>query len=313
MPRSPLHKSAMSLLRAVAVYLCVAALPFSFAARGSSSSSSSSLRIVGGVPTNNNPAFQFFAYSTDSSCGASLIHSDILLTAGHCLRIGFAKKKVVVGIYERDEVKSSVAYELEKQIQHPEFSYNGIDISNDIALFKLKTPVVNVTPISIAEEGGVPSVGDQLTVVGLGRTKFSYGRYPDQLLRIDIPMRSNDVCRDIYSKELFKPPEMFCAGGGGKQSCSGDSGGPVVDMKRNQLVGIVSFGRKCGMVAKDPDVYTRVSAYRDFIQSTICSCSANPPEYCALQNLTKTCTGTAPGGASGRPGHSLFGPLTGMK
>lgn len=57
--------------------------------------------------------------------------------------------------------------------------------------------------------------------------------------------------------------DLRSVNGGGKDSCSADSGAPLIDEKK-RLVGIVSFGVSCGerMIL---DVYTKVSSYLDFI------------------------------------------------
>ena len=66
---------------------------------------------------------------------------------------------------------------------------------------------------------------------------------------------------------------MLCAGyakGVKKDSCGGDSGGPLVWKSPDGaiLVGIVSFGKGCALENKY-GVYTRVSAYRDWINQVI--------------------------------------------
>lgn len=65
---------------------------------------------------------------------------------------------------------------------------------------------------------------------------------------------------------------MICAGykDGGRDSCLGDSGGPLImidgNEKQPRLVGVVSFGKGCAD-PKHPGVYGRVTAVRKWIKS----------------------------------------------
>lgn len=68
---------------------------------------------------------------------------------------------------------------------------------------------------------------------------------------------------------------QICAGGSdGKDSCRGDSGGPLMLIERQYMkenyvaVGIVSFGLGCG-IRGIPAVYTRVSSYVQWIVDNI--------------------------------------------
>lgn len=67
---------------------------------------------------------------------------------------------------------------------------------------------------------------------------------------------------------------QLCAGGlSGQDSCKGDSGGPLmgqVNVYNNWMaLGVVSYGPSpCG-TSGWPGVYTRVTAYIDWILSTI--------------------------------------------
>ena len=88
-----------------------------------------------------------------------------------------------------------------------------------------------------------------------------------------MPLVNNQSCSIIY-KEKFKadidPSLQLCAGGEKhKDSCGGDSGGPLTYRKSTDQpyyqVGVVSYGpSKCG---KDgiPGVYTRVASFTDWI------------------------------------------------
>lgn len=85
-------------------------------------------------------------------------------------------------------------------------------------------------------------------------------------------------CNEVYSSQRRRIVDsQICAGGEkGKDSCRGDSGGPLMgnykDGQGNSytyLAGLVSYGPSpCGMEGW-PGVYTRVSNYVDWIERTI--------------------------------------------
>uniref|UniRef100_A0A673VB47 Kallikrein related peptidase 13 n=1 Tax=Suricata suricatta TaxID=37032 RepID=A0A673VB47_SURSU len=91
--------------------------------------------------------------------------------------------------------------------------------------------------------------------------------YPPTLQCANIQLRSDEECHQVYPGKIT--PNMLCAGTkeGGKDSCEGDSGGPLIC--NGTLHGIISWGDfPCGQPNR-PGVYTRVSQYVVWIQETI--------------------------------------------
>ena len=88
---------------------------------------------------------------------------------------------------------------------------------------------------------------------------------PKQLRKVTVPIVDRAECDKDYGTGSITD-NMFCAGfpNGGKDSCSGDSGGPIVDTKTGTLIGTVSFGQGCAE-AGFPGVYARVGQYVDYI------------------------------------------------
>jgi trypsin len=97
-------------------------------------------------------------------------------------------------------------------------------------------------------------------------------------MKVEIPIVSREECRIRYKAE-YEPGlpraitrNMFCAGYiednevfNEKDTCSGDSGGPVVDSKTGTLIGVVSWGAEgCGTDGL-LGVNARVGSVRDFI------------------------------------------------
>ena len=94
-------------------------------------------------------------------------------------------------------------------------------------------------------------------------------------MKLRIPYVPYDNCTQIlksFGVELG--PKQICAGGEyAKDTCAGDSGGPLMyfDRKHSRWTayGIVSFGfTHCGM-AGHPAVYTNVSEYLEWIRGVM--------------------------------------------
>ena len=95
----------------------------------------------------------------------------------------------------------------------------------------------------------------------------------DKLQALQLPVLLDTDCDmnlSKYSTFRFDPNTMICAGylEGGKDSCHGDGGGPLIC--DGELQGITSWGIGCA--ANDyPGVYTKVCKFNDWIEQTMAS------------------------------------------
>jgi len=100
---------------------------------------------------------------------------------------------------------------------------------------------------------------------------------PEKLQEVLMPLISPETCgqEDWYGwVKPYNPATMICAGygEGGKNSCEGDSGGPLschAPDGRWKLAGIVSWGPIWCSLANRPGVYTRVERYVDWIKKHV--------------------------------------------
>lgn len=200
-------------------------------------------------------------------CGGTIIGDHWILTAAHC----------------KSRIKWIKAGDLnltkEKLIVHPD--YNSVTNENDFALIKIKENIQDykdtLTIVKLAsprfEKDGHQDPGTMATVMGWGKTHENSTHYSNKLRKVEIPIVSNEIAnaKSSYNGEVLD--SMITAGytKGGKASCEGDSGGPLLVYNEEKIpvqIGVVSWGEGCARPKKF-DVYAKVSSAYTWIKKTI--------------------------------------------
>uniref|UniRef100_A0A4W5N1D2 Peptidase S1 domain-containing protein n=1 Tax=Hucho hucho TaxID=62062 RepID=A0A4W5N1D2_9TELE len=227
-----------------------------------------SQRIVGGLTARRGewPWIGSLQYQRLHRCGATLIHSKWLLTAAHCFkgyRIHHYKKKTMIwGIFMKYNPRISPLEE-KLIILHPGFNSTNMDY--DVALLELAVPAPRSYTIQLV---CLPSPVHSF----LKNTECyitGWGSLTNLLQKADVNIIEQSDCQQAYGNSLT--PSMMCAGymEGGKDTCLGDSGGPLTCREFSGqwfVAGVTSWGHGCGRTAF-PGVYMRVTAIREWISN----------------------------------------------
>ncbi|XP_047526263.1 CLIP domain-containing serine protease HP8-like [Pieris napi] len=240
------------------------------------------------------PWMVLIAYKTREGpqfqCGGTIINSKYILTAAHCV---VDKKIEGVRIGEYDiNTDRDCEYEPDKVIcedhiqdmfvkeKIPHENYQSLPTSNDIALLRVDGEILlnytNVEPICLPLSSSLRSKSLENkngTVAGWGYTET--GRESAILLTVEVPVKTDAECKGYYNRNNRDAvKKQFCAGELKKDSCNGDSGGPLMmkanynDVNSYVQYGIVSHGpTQCG--SSFPGVYTDVREYVDWILDNI--------------------------------------------
>ncbi|KAJ8923013.1 hypothetical protein NQ315_001561, partial [Exocentrus adspersus] len=207
-------------------------------------------------------------------CGATLIAPGWALTAAHC-----TYKEVASSFQVRAGSSNATSggqlVQVEKIYQHPDFFY--LTGENDISLFKLATNITTPSAKTATLSTSKPHANQTASVIGWGITVEDDLTAGSEVLQVvQVPVLEQEVCSGIYSDFATS---MFCAGyleEGGKDACTGDSGGAlVVD---GVQAGIASWGSGCAEPGK-PGVYTDVASYLDWIEEVMASDSKSPDNW----------------------------------
>eukprot|EP00559_Dactyliosolen_fragilissimus_P005023 CAMPEP_0184871636 /NCGR_PEP_ID=MMETSP0580-20130426/40833_1 /TAXON_ID=1118495 /ORGANISM="Dactyliosolen fragilissimus" /LENGTH=557 /DNA_ID=CAMNT_0027374323 /DNA_START=49 /DNA_END=1719 /DNA_ORIENTATION=+ len=241
-------------------------------------------------------------------CGGSLITSDLVLTAAHCEKFLEGGKAEIKNHNVHVNNIGQEIFDIESMIKHPDF-INRNGLHDDVMIVKLRGNSI-VKPVALNKSNTVNS-GQPLTVIGWGRLGEKHS-LSDTLKEAKVDYIPNEVCKYSQGSFIHKSgmvnylglihDDNMCAlgvheNGNVKDSCYGDSGGPLI-IKGNHpsqdiQVGIVSWGLECANPDL-PGVYARISHQFDWIKATVCNLSQgnpntnNPNFMCTTPKVTST-------------------------
>lgn len=190
---------------------------------------------------------------------------------------------------------SDASYAVTASVPHPDYRANSF--YHDIGLLRLERNVALTTSIRPAclsnnrthISDGVDEPTMMAVATGWGGSEF-HGSASDRLLKVELELYTDLECMAAYSgkwrslRSGIDVSTQMCAGSRTqiRDTCEADSGGPLqvqfgrdvaheharYELDAYTVVGVTSFGKPCGFV-NSPGVYTRVDAYRAWIEAIV--------------------------------------------
>ncbi len=215
----------------------------------------------------------------DQYCGAVIIHEKWLLSAAHCFdaaQTDFGYAAVGLSSLERPSPSAQVI-RVKNVIMNENYNAFEGTFNNDIALIELSENIdfsgcgescVKIDMLQPEEEETLLPNATPVLISGWGANFSSENLtiYPEQLQSAEVFMEG---CLDSNRPDSFYSNNMICAHGNGKDTCVGDSGGPLAVLNSQgdySVAGLTSWGSDPCAQPGEPGVYTRVANYTCWVE-----------------------------------------------
>ncbi|KAJ7344489.1 hypothetical protein JRQ81_000439 [Phrynocephalus forsythii] len=215
-------------------------------------------RIVGGsqVQQGSHPWQVSLKRNNHHFCGGTLVSSEWVITAAHCVLSRYLLSSLTVTAGEHDlslKDEEEQSLHVKSIIKHPKFNPKK-PMDYDIALLKMNGQFKygsTVWPVCLPDPNEKFDPGFVCVTCGWGRLKEN-GMLPEVLHEVELPILDHNECSRVLStlKKPIRGDTVMCAGfpDGGKDACQGDSGGSLVCRREHgswTLVGVTSWGIGC--------------------------------------------------------------------
>jgi len=213
-------------------------------------------RIVGGQPAPGVFPWQIY-FGPQGGCAGTIIDANRVLTAAHCPQV----QSVVAGATKLGDKGPNVqTVRVASMKKHP--VWQNTNSPADIAILHLASNFTwtdFVKPACLSKT--TPPSGASVRTSGFGLRSASSQLASNQ------PLYYVDTTVGSCTQGLGSTDGTYvCAGGAGRGSCMGDSGGPTVHLANGQVevVGVVSHGSsRCDSAT----AYTNVAHYLDWVKT----------------------------------------------
>ncbi|MCP4021890.1 MAG: serine protease [Desulfobacteraceae bacterium] len=229
-------------------------------------------------------------------CGCAVIDSQWVITASHCVEgLKASQIDVIIGQTTLTDT-SGERIGVDRVVMHPD--YNTVSIDNDIALLHLSRATES-EPLNLLypENQDLAAPGTSAKILGWGVASYPWGRRQNDLLEAEITIYSDELGQSIFGSGFTE--NMIVAGKieGGVDTCSGDSGGPLIVQDASgenlYLTGITSWGYGCAE-PNAPGVYAKVMNSTNWIEAVTGVRFKNIPDKVKLNSPSGNTTSPNP-------------------
>jgi hypothetical protein len=208
-------------------------------------------------------------------CGGALVAKKWVITAAHCIDDSMRQAGYQVRLGQKNlNGGAGWTYRIDRVFRYSPYAPRK---GGDLALIQISSttgvepPPNQVQPIKLFRGGDLPA-GRDVDVYGWGRQSDNGLGASQILLTVGLDVMDRNTCTPQGKRLGWSISQSFiCAKAPPKvdaKTCSGDSGGPVVDKITRQLVAVVSGGGPKCAKDDDPSFYTRIGAFLNWIRET---------------------------------------------